>query len=124
MSLHTLLHVHSFNVIVSYLGLGQPPLKLRLITFNTQFICVYITSLVLLPSAARLRQFCQKCILLLHNDYPCNVILRYNLKMFISTSLVVVYQTVCINVLVSLKLHNEIYIDLPYITAYCGIHFV
>ena len=56
-SLHTLLHVHSFNVIVSYLGLGQPPLQLRLITFNTQFICVYITSLVLLPSAARLRHF-------------------------------------------------------------------
>ena len=32
----------SFNVIVSYLGLGQPPLQLRLITFNNQFICVYI----------------------------------------------------------------------------------
>ena len=33
MLLHTLTHVHSFNVIVSYLGLGQPPLQPRLITF-------------------------------------------------------------------------------------------
>ena len=40
-SLHTLLYVHSFNVIVSYLGLGQPPLQLRLITFNTGLF-VYI----------------------------------------------------------------------------------
>ena len=27
------MHVHSYNVIVSYLGFGQPPLQLRLITF-------------------------------------------------------------------------------------------
>ena len=65
-----------------------------------------------------------KFILQLHYSYQCNVLLRYNLKMFISTSLVVLYQTVCINVLVSLKLHNDIYIDLQYIMAYCGINFV
>ena len=59
MSLHTLLHVHSFTVIVSYLGLGQPPLQIRLITFHTLFINVYITSQVLLPSAARLLHFCK-----------------------------------------------------------------
>ena len=47
------------TVIVSYLGLGQPPLQLRLITFNTLFISVYITSLVLLPSAARIMHFCK-----------------------------------------------------------------
>ena len=58
MSLHTLLHVHSFTVIVSYLGIGQPPLQLRFITFHTLFINVYITSQVLLPSAARLMHFC------------------------------------------------------------------
>ena len=33
------------NVIVSYLGFGQPPLQFRLITLllATWFICVYIT---------------------------------------------------------------------------------
>ena len=42
MSLHTLPHVHSFNVIVSYLGLGQPPLQTRLITFyNLVYLCIY-----------------------------------------------------------------------------------
>ena len=42
--------------------------------------------------------------------------------MIISKFLVVLYQPICINVLVSLKkLHNEMYID---ITASCGIMFV
>ena len=43
MSLHTLHHIQSFNVIVSYLGFGQPPLLLRLITFNKPvYLCIYI----------------------------------------------------------------------------------
>ena len=42
MSLHTLPHIHSFNAIVSYLGLGQPPLQPRLITFyNLVYLCIY-----------------------------------------------------------------------------------
>ena len=43
---HTILHVHSYNVIVSYLGCGQPPLQLRLITFLIKtglFVYIYLT---------------------------------------------------------------------------------
>ena len=37
------MHVHSYNVIVSYLGFGQPPLQLRLITLLlTTGLFVYI----------------------------------------------------------------------------------
>ena len=79
MSLHTLFHLHSFTVIISYLGLGQPPLQLRIITFHTLFINVYITSLVLLPRAARIMHFC-KFYCHYHNCYTCINITGCNLK--------------------------------------------
>ena len=80
MSLHTMLHVHSFTVIVSYLGPGQPPLQLRLITFNTLFINVYITSQVLFPSAARLMHFCKNSIFHYDDCYTYIDITGCNLK--------------------------------------------
>ena len=39
---YTLLHVHSFTVIVSYLGLGQPPLQLPLnYISHAVYKCIY-----------------------------------------------------------------------------------
>ena len=67
-------------VIVSYLGLVQPPLQLRLITFYTLFINVYTTSQVMLPSAARLMHFCKIIFSHYHNCYTYIDITGCNLK--------------------------------------------